>query len=105
MLGVNLSSLTLSGEQAELARYGEHVARGAAAITGTEASAFASFALDDGGVLVVEQLRGGGRWFIAPDRSFLFVASFLGSEEALEAYRDGRRTALTWPLPASDCAP
>jgi hypothetical protein len=51
--------------------------------------------LDDGaGICVVHAERGGGKIYVAPDQSVLFVASALGFEEGLVAFRAGRRTPL-----------
>ncbi|AVZ76945.1 hypothetical protein SLUN_36960 [Streptomyces lunaelactis] len=49
--------------------------------------------LPDGlGVCVAHAVRGGGKIYVAPDESALFVGSVLDFNAGLEAFRDGLRT-------------
>jgi hypothetical protein len=49
--------------------------------------------LPDGlGVCLVDASRGGGKIYVAPDETVLFVASALNFEAGLAAFREGRRT-------------
>ncbi|WP_350349144.1 T6SS immunity protein Tdi1 domain-containing protein [Agromyces sp. G08B096] len=51
--------------------------------------------LPDGlGVCLVHAARGGGKIYVAPDRSVLFVGSAVDFEAGLGAFRDGVRTPL-----------
>jgi hypothetical protein len=47
---------------------------------------------DDMGVCLVDASRGGGKIYVAPDETVLFVASALDFEAGLAAFREGRRT-------------
>ncbi|RUR01595.1 hypothetical protein [Labedella endophytica] len=49
--------------------------------------------LDDGaGVCVMHAIRGGGKIYVAPDESALFVASVMDFETGLAAFLAGTRT-------------
>ena len=51
--------------------------------------------LDGGaGICVMHDVRGGGKIYVAPDLSVLFVASTLDFQKGLEAFVAGRRTPL-----------
>ncbi|MFE9860945.1 hypothetical protein [Streptomyces sp. NPDC005780] len=51
--------------------------------------------LPDGlGVCLVHAVRGGGKIYVAPDESALFVGSAVDFETGFEAFRDGVRTPL-----------
>ena len=51
--------------------------------------------LDDGaGICLLHTVRGGGKIYVAPDLSVLFVASVLDFQKGLEAFLAGRRTPL-----------
>lgn len=51
--------------------------------------------LDDGaGICVMHDVRGGGKIYVAPDLSVLFVASTLDFQRGLEVFLTGRRTPL-----------
>jgi hypothetical protein len=51
--------------------------------------------LDDGaGICLMHAVRGGGKIYVAPDLSVLFVASALDFEKGQEAFRAGQRTPL-----------
>ncbi|QAY74905.1 hypothetical protein ET445_07095 [Agromyces protaetiae] len=51
--------------------------------------------LPDGlGVCLVHAVRGGGKIYVAPDESALFVGSAVDFEAGLGAFRDGVRTPL-----------
>jgi hypothetical protein len=51
--------------------------------------------LDDGaGICMTHAVRGGGKIYVAPDLSVLFVASALDFEQGLAAFQAGRRTPL-----------
>ena len=51
--------------------------------------------LDGGaGICVMHDVRGGGKIYVAPDLSVLFVASALDFQKGLEAFLAGRRTPL-----------
>jgi hypothetical protein len=41
---------------------------------------------------LVDASRGGGKIYVAPDETVLFVASALDFEAGLAAFREGRRT-------------
>jgi hypothetical protein len=47
-----------------------------------------------GGICIVHAVRGGGKIYVAPDLSVLYVASALDYEQGLEAFRAGQRTPL-----------
>lgn len=49
---------------------------------------------DDLGVCLVHAVRGGGKIYVAPDESVLFVGSAVDFEAGLGAFRDGVRTPL-----------
>ncbi|MGW7331434.1 hypothetical protein ACWGIU_23180 [Streptomyces sp. NPDC054840] len=49
--------------------------------------------LPDGlGVCLVHAVRGGGKIYVAPDESALFVSSGIAFDAGLDAFRDGVRT-------------
>ncbi|MFI7006379.1 hypothetical protein [Streptomyces sp. NPDC050145] len=51
--------------------------------------------LPDGlGVCLVHAARGGGKIYVAPDETVLFVGSAVTHEAGLGAFRDGMRTPL-----------
>ncbi|MER5502827.1 hypothetical protein ABT096_37385 [Streptomyces sp. NPDC002561] len=51
--------------------------------------------LPDGlGVCLVHAARGGGKIYVAPDETALFVGSAVNFEAGLKAFRDGVRTPL-----------
>lgn len=51
--------------------------------------------LPDGiGVCLVHAVRGGGKIYVAPDESVLFVGSAVDFDAGLGAFRDGVRTPL-----------
>jgi hypothetical protein len=51
--------------------------------------------LEDGaGICMMHAVRGGGKIYVAPDLSVLFVASALDFEQGLETFLAGRRTPL-----------
>ncbi|WP_194410983.1 hypothetical protein [Microbacterium cremeum] len=50
---------------------------------------------DDLGICAVHAVRGGGKIYVAPDESALFVASTADFEAGLAAFRAGERTPLT----------
>ncbi|MEU5979108.1 hypothetical protein [Streptomyces sp. NPDC047315] len=50
---------------------------------------------DDLGVCLVHAVRGGGKIYVAPDESALFVGSAVDFDAGLEAFRDGARTPRT----------
>ncbi|GAA1811046.1 hypothetical protein [Agromyces neolithicus] len=47
---------------------------------------------DDAGVCIVHAIRGGGKIYVAPDESVLFVGSAVNFEAGLGAFLDGVRT-------------
>ena len=49
---------------------------------------------DEAGVCVMHAVRGGGKIYVAPDLSVLFVASVLDFGKGLEAFLAGQRTHL-----------
>jgi len=89
------NSDAMSADQRELAAYGRELfSRIARLHSRVEAGEYGEFPLQDGAVLVAELFRGGGRIFVASDRTVLFVSSALGSEEARAEFEGGRRTPL-----------
>ena len=48
---------------------------------------------DGGGVCVIRPVRGGGKIFVAPDETVLYVGSSLDFEAGLKAFKSGKRTA------------
>jgi hypothetical protein len=68
--------------------------RRAAATNQPQVGPYQASLLPDGGVVLAEARRGGGRIFVAPDRSALWVGSGVGYEDAFSAYRDGARTPI-----------
>ncbi len=48
---------------------------------------------EDGGVCVIHAVRGGGKVFVAPDETVLYVGSSLDFEAGLKAFKSGKRTA------------
>ncbi|MGW7434518.1 hypothetical protein [Streptomyces sp. NPDC054849] len=91
-------------------------AEGAAAVTGgtdrlvaVGRSLFATFTTDpvlnvvelpDGlGVCLVHAVRGGGKIYVAPDESALFVGSAVDFDTGLDAFRDGVRNPATSSTP------
>ena len=49
--------------------------------------------LPDGlGICLVHRVRGGGKVYVAPDETVLFVPSAVDFEVGLRAFRDGMRT-------------
>jgi len=49
---------------------------------------------DEAGICMTHAERGGGKIYVAPDLSVLFVASALDFEQGLAAFLAGRRTPL-----------
>ncbi|WP_158690785.1 hypothetical protein [Streptomyces sp. CNS654] len=61
----------------------------------TDDPALSVVELPDGlGVCLVHTARGGGKLYVAPDETALFVGSSVDFESGLEAFRDGSRTPL-----------
>ncbi|MGI9821833.1 T6SS immunity protein Tdi1 domain-containing protein [Agromyces sp. Marseille-Q5079] len=61
----------------------------------TDATNLTVIHLPDGlGVCIVHAVRGGGKIYVAPDESALFVGSSVDYEAGLGAFRDGVRTPL-----------
>lgn len=53
--------------------------------------------LPDGlGVCLVNAVRGGGKVYVAPDESALFVGSAVDFDTGLGAFRNGARTTIEW---------
>jgi hypothetical protein len=48
----------------------------------------------EAGICMMHAVRGGGKIYVAPDLSVLFVASVLDYEQGLEAFLTGHRTPL-----------
>jgi hypothetical protein len=49
---------------------------------------------DEAGICVMHAVRGGGKIYVAPDLSVLFVASVLDFGKGLEVFLAGKRTPL-----------
>ncbi|MDN4641803.1 hypothetical protein QCD70_16255 [Agreia sp. PsM10] len=49
---------------------------------------------NEAGICMMHTVRGGGKIYVAPDLSVLFVASALDFQQGLEAFLAGRRTPL-----------
>lgn len=85
----------LTSEQEGLAQFGgELFDRLSRKIPSAGRYPLAATSLDSGGVVVAQSVRGGGRIFVAPDKSVLFVSSEVGTQSALEVFRNGRRTPV-----------
>lgn len=50
-----------------------------------------------GGIVMAQQLRGGLRIYVAPDKSFLSVPSSFSTSQALEEFHGGRRSGYVKP--------
>lgn len=85
----------ISPEQEELAQFASELfARVVRASQGKATYPLSATPLESGGVVVAQRVRGGGRIFVAPERTVLFVGSQLGTQQALDAFEAGRRTPI-----------
>lgn len=85
----------LTPEQEELAAFGKQLfERLGKSLPGLASHSTTATVLASGEVVVAQSVRGGGRIIIAPDKTVLFVGSATGTQAALAAFRDGKRTPL-----------
>ncbi len=85
----------LSAEQEEAADFGRQLfERLAAANRAADGGRFAATAGPAGAVVVARRVKGGGRIYVAADRSVLYVASHLSTVEADAAFVAGERTPV-----------
>ncbi|MFG6444965.1 hypothetical protein ACFXP7_06495 [Microbacterium sp. P06] len=80
-----------TGATAEIERLAD-VGRGYFALLAPDAELAVIVLDDDQGVCVFHRVRGGGKIYIAPDESALFVASILDFQKGLALFLAGTRT-------------
>jgi ribosomal protein L24E len=85
----------LSTRQRELAAHGRSLFARLAAAAGAafDDASTAVVPLDDGSVAVARQTRGGGKMYVAADRTVYYVGSAVDFDTGLREFRAGARTA------------